>query len=81
MSVITEARHDVPMQMRHLIPELGQIDLGDPQLLTLSLFDHVDRRHDVLPLFLRQICHFSHVLLPDHSRIARKWAVCDSQYL
>lgn len=69
------------MQMRNLIPELSQIDFGDSQLFTLDLLHHIDRRHEVLPLCFRQVCHFSHMLLPDHPCITGKGAVCDGQYL
>lgn len=69
------------MQMRHLISELSQIDLGDSQLFTLSLLNHIYGCHDVLPLFFRQVCHFSHMILPDYSCIAGKRTVRDGQYL
>src|SRR3989344_4989293 len=63
--VIHKAWDDVPVQMRGLVSERGQIDLVRLEQIVQHLFDGEHHVHEVLTGARIQLCHFFHVRLPD----------------
>lgn len=75
MCVVTEARHDVPMQMRHPVAKRGEIDLDGADELSQRPLDSKHDAHEVRTVRRAQICHFSRVKAPNHTAKPRMVAV------
>jgi hypothetical protein len=59
--VVRMAGNDVPVQVRHLIAEAGEVDLVRRHRLALSGLDREHHLHDPLPLQRVEVAHLTHV--------------------
>ncbi len=69
--VIAPPRHDVYVQVRHLVAEAGDIDLVGRQLITKNALHPAQDLQQFKRLWLRQIGQFHDMLSPDQAQQAR----------
>lgn len=70
MWVVGKTRNDVPMQVRDLVSEAGEVDFVRVHQGTQAAFDSKHHVHEMTPRKNIQIAHFGDVLIPDDLKIA-----------
>jgi hypothetical protein len=67
MRIVGEARDDMPMQVRHLVPQAGNIHLRWREELDQRPLQSEYDAHQVHTLRRSQVMHFFHMLSPNDS--------------
>src|SRR3989344_3023810 len=65
VSVVSKTRNNMPVQMRNLVTQRGQIDFVRMHRFSQNLLGNEYHRHQMRALRIREIGHFFHVVTPD----------------
>jgi hypothetical protein len=77
MAIVGPSGNQVPVQMRHHIPQLSHIYFAWKQYISLYLFDLPDNGHEFVTLVCLQLRHFADVIPPYNAREARVRRIVD----
>jgi hypothetical protein len=80
MRVVSVARDDMPVQVRHDIAQTGDVDFRRRHRFAHGQFDLVQGFVEEQAVFLRQVVHLAHVIAPDHAAKARIAGVVDQDH-